>query len=406
MKRPGAEVLTIGNELLRGTVLNTNAQFLGAALLDLGFETLHQSSCADAIPEIIASLRRALSRSDVVIATGGLGPTPDDLTRDAVAGLFGVPLEISRQQLNFIKSYYRRRNKKMPFMVRKEAMFPKTSVPLFNHYGIALGFSITLGSKILIVLPGVPDELRGMFKTQVLPVLKKNFPALKKRHSLIVKTVGLSEPGVMERLKKDFFSDPFEFGIYPKAGEVALRLYADSPVVLARLEKKLRERLGSAVYAYAEKEISEAVGELLTRKKRSLAVAESCTGGLLAAELTRTPGASRYFLGSMTVYDNRIKELLGVPAKTISAYGAVSMQVAKLLASRVREKFGSDYGIGITGIAGPAGGSKKKPVGLVYLALAAPSKVYGWKESFWGNRSQIQTKAVKRALEYLWKEIR
>lgn len=406
MKRPSAEVLTIGNELLRGTVLNTNAKFLGAALLDLGFDTLHQSSCPDAIPEIIDSLRRALSRSDVVIATGGLGPTPDDLTRDAVSELFGVPLEVSRKQLNFIKGYYRRRNKKMPDMVKKEAMFPKTSVPLFNRYGIALGFSVTLGSKLLIVLPGVPDELHGMFKTQVIPALRNNFPGLKKRYSLIVKTVGLSEPGVMERLKKDFFSDFFEFGIYPKAGEVALRLYADSPAILARLERKVRERLGRAVYAYAEKEISETVGEILTTKKLSLAIAESCTGGLLAAELTRTPGASRYFLGSVTVYDNRIKQLLGVPAKDLSAHGAVSMPVAKLLASRIREKFGSDYGVGVTGIAGPGGGNKKKPLGLVYLALATPSKVYGWKEYFWGNRSQIQTKAVKRALEYLWKEIR
>ncbi len=406
MKRPSGEVLTIGNELLRGTVLNTNALFLGAHLVDLGFETLHQSSCADSIPEIITALRRAFSRSDVIIATGGLGPTPDDLTRDAVAELFGVPLMVAKQQLVLIEKYYRARKKKMPAIVKKEAMFPETSVPLYNRFGIALGFYIRLGSKTLVVLPGVPDELHKMFESLVIPVLKKQFPALRKRFSLVVKSVGLSEPGVMSRLGKDFFDCEFEFGIYPKAGEVALRLYADSAAVIKRLREKVKKRLGSAVYAYAEQEISEAVGALLRKKKKTLAVAESCTGGLLAAELTRTAGASGYFLGSMTAYNNQIKTMLGVPADMISKHGAVSPEVAQALAASIRERFGADYGIGVTGIAGPAGGSKSKPVGLVYIALATPKKEMVWKESFWGDRRQVQTKAVKRSLEYLWKEMK
>lgn len=403
--RPRAFLLTIGNELLKGSVLNTNAQFLGRELTSLGFEVLEQSACRDEMQEILDSLQRALQASDLLILSGGLGPTPDDLTRDAVAAYYQVPLEFSRKQYAFIEKYYRKRKKKVPAIVRKEALFPSNSSPLFNRFGIALGFSIFENGKLMVVLPGVPMELQKMFGTLVKPLILKRFKTIPKRQRLIVKTVGLSEPDVMKKLGKDFFSEKFDFGIYPSLGEVALRMYAESPKTIKALQDKVRQRMASSVYAYEEKMLSEVLGEILRKKKLSIAAAESCTGGLLASQITQVPGAGKYFRGSVTVYQIQIKRWLGVSAKVLQEKNVVSPEVAKALAQTIQKNFNTDFGIGITGVAGP----KKEagaPVGRVYLAIAGPKKVRVWKENFLGDRNQIQAKAVKKVLEYLWKWVR
>ncbi len=403
--RPAAEILTIGNELLKGSTLNTNAQFLGGELTSLGFEVIGQTACRDHQAEIVNALGGALKRAQLVILSGGLGPTPDDLTRDALAAYFRVPLKISPRQLRFIQNYYRSRRRRMPEMVKKEAMFPANAAPLFNRFGIALGFSITYGSRLIVVLPGVPFELQNMFQKLVVPVLKKHFRGIGQYEKLIVKTVGLSEPTVMLKLGKDFFSDPFEFGIYPEAGEATLRLYADSKSIIQRLRKKVERRLSGAVYAYEEITLPAAVGQLLKQKKKTLAAAESCTGGLLASLLTQVPGASRYFRGSVTAYQPEIKKWLGVSPAILKKQGAVSAKTAQELAIQVRKHLGSDFGLAITGVAGPER-EEGKPVGLVFIGLADAKRSYVWEEKFLGERTQIQLRAAKRALEYLWETLK
>lgn len=400
MKTFEARILTIGAELLKGTVLNTNAKFLASELTQLGFEVTEQNSCPDGIAEIKKSVHRALSSSDLVVLSGGLGPTPDDLTRDALAEYFDVPLKFSQKQFKFIKNYYRKRGKTPPQIVRKEAMFPANSIPLFNRYGIALAFYIPVCGKIVVVLPGVPQELENMFRDLVVPVILKNFPKISKRFPVIAKTVGVGEPEVMTKLGKDFFDDPFDFGIYPSAGEVALRLYAPTEEIARRLTAKIKKRLGSLVYAWSEKTLSQTIGELLVFRKKTLAVAESCTGGSLSSEIAKISGASRYFRGGLTAYHADIKKQIGVTKFALKS-GEVNPRVAAELARGVRETFESDYGIGVTGVAGPGGGTKAKPVGLVYISLADARKVQVFKYEFWGSRSQVQEKTVKKCLEIL-----
>lgn len=403
-----AQILTLGNELLRGTVLNTNAAFLGRELTHEGFECVFQAACRDRVPEIRSALREAVSQSDLVVLSGGLGPTPDDVTRDAISEYFGVPLVFSEPQFRLIQKYYRRHGKRrVPDLVRREAMFPQNSTPLVNRHGIALGFYLVHHRCLIVVLPGVPSELEKMFAESVRPLLRRHFKKIAKRPYLAARTVGISEPDIMKKLGKDFFDEPFDFGIYPEAGEVSLRLYAEDPGILNRLKRKIQKRLKGWVYACEDILLAEVIGKLLLKKRASLAVAESCTGGLLAAEICRIPGASRYFKGSLVAYDNSVKEgFLKVSGTILNRYGAVSRETALAMAEGVRRGMKASYGLSVTGIAGPAGGSRKKPVGLVYFGLAAPQGKKAYERIFWGGRRQIQTKAVKKALEFLWRAVR
>jgi nicotinamide-nucleotide amidase len=402
-----AEILTIGAELLKGSTLNTNAQYLGRKLTALGFFVHRQTACPDTCDAIADGLRQALIRARLVILTGGLGPTPDDLTRQSVAEYFGVPLVFSKSQYLRIKRIYAERGRRVPSSVRIEAMFPQNSVPLINRFGVALGFYIPHGEALVVVLPGVPDELVRMFESGVGGMIQKFFPDLEPGYRFQVNMAGISEPEVMRRLGKDFFDDPCEFGIYPYPGEVAVHIGARKRSTFLRLKRKTRARLTDVIYGWGTAGLSEVVGDLLLRKKRTLAVAESCTGGFLAAELTKVPGCSRYFEGSLTAYQNRLKtSLLGVSPRVLADKGAVSAEVARAMADGVRKLMGSDYGVGVTGIAGPGGGSVRKPVGTVFIAVTSPRKCTVHRAYFRGDRRQIQTRSVKKTLEMLWRVLR
>lgn len=407
-----AEILTIGAELLKGSTQNTNACFLGRELTDLGFEVVAQTACGDSHDIIAKKMGEAISRSDLLILTGGLGPTPDDVTREAVADYFKTPLIFSKSQFSIIQKYYRSRHRKVPALVHREVMFPENAAPLINRYGIALGFSLVCGRSLVVVLPGVPAELEKMFRELVRSRIRRHFRNLRSCPSLVAKIVGLSEPEIMRRLGRDFFKEQFDFGIYPAPGEVAIRIQADDPAIVHRCRQKIKKRLGPSLYAEEGILLAEAIGRILRRRRQSLAIAESCTGGLAASEITKTPGASRYFKGGRILYDNRVKiawfkNLNRRDAvKALRKKGAVSASVARALAAGIRHEMGATFGIGITGIAGPGGGSPQKPVGLVFLALATPDKTKVWKEHFWGDRIQVQTRAMKKSLEYLWREIR
>jgi len=405
--KPLAAILAVGNEVLRGSVVNTNAAFLGRELTGFGFEVVSHGACSDSQQAIRFRLGELLRRVELVVIMGGLGPTPDDVTREGIAAHFNVPLVFSKEQHRQLQKVYKRFGKRVPPLVKREAFYPENAKPLINHFGIALGFSIEIGKKIVIALPGVPSELKNMYFDVVLPVLKKKYGALLKSGQLVVRMAGISEPDVMEKLGKDFFKDPFDFGIYPAAGEVALRIYSDSSAVHHRLKTKIATRLKDWIYGWDETPLPAVIGKILSRKKKTLAVAESCTGGLLAAQITAHPGASVFFRGATVAYHPLVKKKLGVPEKAIRDHGEVSPQVAIQLAQCIRERMEADYGIGITGIAGPGGASPKKPVGLVYIGFASPDgKPQVWKHAFWGERPQVQERAATKALEYLWRKIR
>ena len=405
--KPTAAILSVGNEVLRGSVVNTNAAFLGRELSSLGFEVISHGVCADSKEAIRFRLGEVLRRVDLIIMMGGLGPTPDDVTREGIAAHFKVPLVFSAPQYRRLQKVYKRYGKRVPPLVKREAFYPENAKPLINRFGIALGFSIEAGPKIVIALPGVPSELQNMYFDVVLPFLKKKYGDLFKSRKLIVRMAGISEPDVMKKLGKDFFDDRFDFGIYPSAGEIAIRILADKADVLGRLKKKIATRLKDRIYGWDETPLAVVIGKILTRKKQTLAVAESCTGGLLASRITASPGASIYFRGGVVTYHVSAKTDLGVPEKLIKEHGEVSAQVACQLAKSIRIRMGASFGISNTGIAGPGGGSSKKPIGLVYIGLASPDGTARvWKHVFWGERHQIQDKAATKALESLWRKIR
>lgn len=402
--RPRAFLLTIGAELLKGSVLNTNSQYLSKGLSGLGIEVTGHGSCPDLIPAIETSLKQALAQTDLVILTGGLGPTPDDVTREALAAFFHVPLLFSQDQFRRIQKVYRRYGRRVPSLVRREAFYPENAVPMINRYGIALSFYIPVGTrKLVIVLPGVPLEAERMYDELVVPLVRRYFAPLQPKPELIAKILGHSEPDVMCKLGKSFFDIPFEFGIYPAPGEVTLRLYAESQKIIQKLRKFLDQKFGRAIFARTDISLAEAVGHELIKRKASLAVAESCTGGLLASEITRVAGSSRYFLGGSICYHKRLKEQLGISNALLRKEGAVSAATAKALARGIRRQTGASFGIGITGIAGPGGGTKTKPVGLVYIGLASATQTQVGRYLIFGGRRQVQWKASQKALERLWR---
>ena len=406
--RPIAELLTIGTELVTGSTVNTNAAYLGRELTKLGLKVEYQSACRDEQDAIHSVLRLALSRSDVIFICGGLGPTPDDITRECIADFFRVPLAFSKKQYAEIRRRYRLRDKKVPSIVKRESYFPANARPVFNQFGIALGFIIEKRERSLIALPGVPGELTRLFESRILDYLRGRFPNLEPLSVLVVKTVGLSEPSIMKRLGRAFFEmGAFQFGIYPETGQVSLRIYADSSAVTRRLKRWIARVLGSDIYSFADESLESVIGKDLKAKRWTVSAAESCTGGRIAERISSVPGASAYFKGGVVAYHNGVKSnVLGVPEKTLEKWGAVSKQVALEMAQGIRRRLGSTLGLAVTGIAGPTGGSTKKPVGLVYIAIATAEKSRVWEERFGGDREHIQTRAAIKALEYLWRWIR
>ncbi len=402
---PVAALLTIGNELLTGRTVNTNASFLGAELTRLGFRVIQQKSCADEIGAIQGALQE-LSFADLLIVTGGLGPTPDDLTREAIAAFFSVPLQFSSAQFKAMIAIYRKLGRKIPALSRREAYYPANARPLVNRFGIALGFWTKSKEQRMVVLPGVPTELQKMFAHDVKPLLQKQFKALCADRVLVVRMVGISEPRIIENLRKDFFMQPFQFGIYPSEGETQICIRSPSAKIIAALRKKIAQRLKPWIFSWNDQALPEIIGRLLVQKNKTVSVAESCTGGRLASELTRYAGASGFFSGSATVYNATAKFQIGVKPQTIKKHGEVSEQVASELAAQACHFWKTDFGLGVTGIAGPSGGSAKKPTGLVYIAIASKKRTVVEKHIFWGNREQVQRKAVSKSLEMLWRIVK
>lgn len=403
-----AEILAVGTELLLGDILNTNAQFLAQELASLGIEVYYQTVVGDNPKRLEDTIFHAFSRADLIITTGGLGPTEDDLTKETAAKYFGEKLVLDEKALAQIETFFRRTGRKMTENNVKQAMVPeKNGVVLYNDNGTAPGIIIEKNGKMIAMLPGPPRETVPMFLNQVKPYLAKKQDAT--FVSRILRVAGVGE-SAMETAVKDLIDAQTNPTIapYAKDGEAILRITArakdedEANRLIDPVAAALRERLGHAVYAEGETDMETVVAGLLLEKGRTLAVAESCTGGMIASSLVEYAGISKALLEGCVTYSNEAKmRRLGVKAETLEQYGAVSPETAAEMAEGIARTSGADIGLATTGIAGPDGGTPEKPVGLVYVALHFGGETKVKELHFAGKRNKIRERAAYAALDWL-----
>ena len=380
------ELINTGSELMLGFVLNTHQQWLCRSLSNAGYTVTRQTAVPDTAADIQQTVREALGRADFVIVTGGLGPTSDDLTRDLIAQLLGRKLHTDADVLNRLERFFADRGRPMPPHTAVQAQVPDGALVLTNQHGTAPGLAIEVNANPfcadrktswLVMLPGPPRELRPMFTDQVLPLLQIKLPLDRVFICRTIRTTGMGESVIEERIAdalQPLTTAGLELGYCAHYGEVDVRLVARGPgaeKLAAEAEALVRERLGPHIFGAQDDQLNAVVVRLLTERKQTLALAESCTGGFVANSVTDVPGASAVFLGGLVTYSNDAKQrLLGVRAETLAQHGAVSEPTAREMAEGARNRLGADYAIATTGIAGPSGGSEAKPVGTVFIALA------------------------------------
>ena len=383
------EIVNTGSDLIVGRVLNTHQQWLCRRLADLGHVVTRQVAVADTGTEIQAAVREALSRADLIITTGGLGPTSDDLTRELIAELLGKKLVKNPAVQAHIENFFAKRGRPRPQKTDVETFVPEGAEVFLNATGTAPGLAMEISDpkseirnpKWLVMLPGPPRELRPMFDASVVPLLKREFAGeIFVCRTLL--TTGIGESRVQEMVEADLqplVRRGLEIGYCARPGAVDVRLVAGGATaekLVGEAEVVVQRILGENIFGRDDEEIEQVVVKLLAQQKKTLALAESCTGGLIASRITDVPGASEVFLGGVVGYANAAKEkFLGVRSKTLKQHGAVSGAVAQEMALGVREKFGSDFALAVTGIAGPGGGTAEKPVGTVFIALASAAGV-------------------------------
>jgi len=400
-----AEIVTVGTELLLGEILNTNAQFLSLQLAELGLALFHQTVVGDNEARLEEVLRQALLRAEVVILTGGLGPTEDDLTRETVAKVLGRELVASPEAMGALRRIFAGRE--MPENNLRQVYVPKGGVLMQNQYGTAPGIIMKQSDgRLVILLPGPPREMQPMFRDSVVPYLRGQGLIKGRIFSRVLHFVGVGESKVAEVLS-DLISDQSipSIALYSRVGEVDVRLAAHAGSteaaenLFAPLQKEIVTRLGQYFYGVDECTLAQAVGAELLRKKDRLVVAESCTGGLIGHLLTAVSGSSAYFLGTLVCYSNSLKmALLGVDQATIEGCGAVSEECAREMLRGAMRLTDATVGLAVTGIAGPSGGTEEKPVGTVWLAVGYDSLVWTVRLRLSGDREAIKERAARRAL--------
>jgi nicotinamide-nucleotide amidase len=403
-----ASILAIGSELLTPQRADTNALYLTRRLLETGIEVVLRQTVADELALLQAAFRHALETSDVVIATGGLGPTEDVLTREAAAGALGRGLARDAAYLVALEQRFERYGRAMAPVNRKQADVIEGGVLLPNPRGTAPGQCVLRDGKLLFLLPGPPVEMEPMFEAEVLPRLRERAGgAVLKTRVLRIASLGESEVEQLVAPIYKTFSNP-RTTILSAPGQVELhfvasaRSDAEADGLIESLAARVRVELGSRIYSEDGRELAEVVGAELAQRGLTLAVAESCTGGLLAARLTDVPGASAWFERGFVTYSNASKQdLLGVPAELIAERGAVDEDVARAMAEGARRRAGASIGVGITGIAGPDGGTPEKPVGLVWLAIAGAAGDRTRRAHFPGVRERVRFQATQAALEMI-----
>lgn len=385
-----AEIIAIGTELALGRSLDTNSAWLARELAALGYVATRHVTVADDVGAIVAAIRAAVAEAKLVIITGGLGPTADDCTRDALAQAAGVTLACDEAALTRLEQFFAARRIPMPPANRVQVMIPAGGQALPNPVGTAPGIRIAIDKATCYVLPGVPREMETMFAACVRPELVAAAGSGAERVvERKLNTHGLPEAEIGTLLADLMAADRNPIvGTTAQQGIIGVRIYArgdgaTTTRMVTETEAEVRRRLGVAVFGVGDETLAEALGTLLRTRGATLATAESCTGGLIGADLTSVPGSSDYYLGGAVCYANAVKiAQVGVPAAMLERHGAVSAPVAEAMAQGVAERLGATYGLSITGIAGPGGGSDEKPVGLVFIGLHGPGRTEVWERRY------------------------
>lgn len=401
-----AEIIAVGTELLLGQILNTNARYISRHMSELGIDVFYQTVVGDNAERLAAALECASGRADIIITTGGLGPTGDDLTKETIVKFCNLRCVTHKESLKKLEDWFLSHNIYMAENNLKQVEMPEGCIVLENSVGTAPGAVVESEKGIFIMLPGPPHEMEKMFESGVMPYLGTKSDSV--IYSKTLRVFGIGESALEERLSELMRTrkNP-SLAPYAKVGEVELRLTAKAESfdkaaeMIVPLENEVRSDLGEMIYAEdSDGSLEKTVCEILIKSGRKLALAESCTGGLTAQKITSVPGASECFEFGAVTYSNEQKiRVLGVSAETLKKYGAVSEQTALEMCKGVRECSGADFGIGITGIAGPGGGTPEKPVGLVYIGICGEGVHRAFGFNFAGSRDAVRARSAMQALD-------
>lgn len=407
-----AEIISIGTEILLGDIVDTNSRYIAARLKELGYDIHYITTVGDNKERLVDVLKNAINRSDLIITTGGLGPTDDDLTREAIAQSSGKKLAQDEKLLSNIKTYFKKKGYNMTKNNYSQALLPKGALPINNLWGTAPGIILKTKDYSLISLPGVPNEMRNMVDKIVLPELQQNNSDFIKSRTLHFFNIGES---TLETKLYDILQEQANptLALLAGRGEVKIRITAKGKdedyieEMISQKENLIKNRVGEYLYGVDKTNLAVEVKKLLSKNDLTISFAESCTGGLLGHRITQISGSSKVFKGGLVVYSNQAKiNLLTIDEKVIEKHGAVSKIVAKKMAKNVADRLQSDIGIGITGIAGPGGGSSEKPVGLVYIGFYYNGNTQVYKLNLKGNRSYNKWMTSQNAFFYIYKEIK
>ena len=407
-----AEIIAVGSELLTPEKTDTNGLWLTEQLMGIGVEVKLKTIVGDDPARLEETIRDALKRSDVVITTGGLGPTEDDVTRPISAKAVGRELVYHQELEDHLRERFRSWGREMPEINKRQAFVIAGAEVLPNPNGSAVGMMLNDAGKFLVVLPGPPREMQPMFENHVLASLRSvagNVFGARR----VLRVSGMGESAVDELIAPIYTAYPnVQTSILFSRTEIEIHLSAfsdsqeGSTSVVDELAQKIADKLGPAVFATNGETMEEVIGHLLKERNKTLSVAESCTGGLIGMRLTEVPGSSAYFLEGVITYSNEAKErALGVPSDTLRSHGAVSSETAEAMATGVRERAGTDYGIAVTGIAGPDGGTDEKPVGTVFIGYADEKTAKSLKLTLPGDRYLVRWRSSQAALDYLRRQI-
>jgi nicotinamide-nucleotide amidase len=407
-----AIIISIGDELLIGQVINTNAAYIAEKLNSVGIEVKRMMTVGDEEDEVVQALDEAFAEYDVICTTGGLGPTHDDVTRNAVCRFLQTDLVVNEEALENVRRIVNLRNLPLTKLNEDQALVPRGCEVMQNPHGTAPGYFFHRGGKHLAVMPGVPYEMKPMMENSVVPYFQRYGTGQAIRHRTL-KTTGIPESFLFQQLGKlDELLDGARLAFLPAPTGVRLRISVqeENPAAAEKkiqdVEKRIRERAGKYIYGVEDEELELVVGRLLTERKRTIAVAESCTGGLITDKITDVSGSSNYFERGVVTYSNRSKvEILGVPDELIQQHGAVSSEVAKSMAEGIRRISGSDIGLSTTGIAGPTGATPDKPVGLVWIGYSDERETIALKFNFGDDRRRVKERAAQAALELVRRKL-
>ncbi len=410
------EVIAVGTELLLGQLQDTNTAFVARHLADAGIDVYGMHAVGDNRARIAEAIRASLARADGVVTTGGLGPTVDDLTKEAVCDALELDTELNLPALEQMRAFFAAIGREMRENNVKQAELPRGSRVLTNPHGTAPGF-VAFGrdGKFVACMPGVPREMKPMLEGLLIPFLRERYAVREAIYTRVIHTINLGESEIDHRIADLFRSQENpKIAVLAHEGQCDVKIMAKAPsredaaVAIAPLEAEIAARLSGHVYGIDATTVEEAIHAMLRARGWHAASAESCTGGRIAAALTRTPGASQTYLGGIVAYDNAVKtQQLGVLERTLASFGAVSEETALEMAAGALGRLGADIAVATTGVAGPDGGSPQKPVGLVWFALAeAGGRAKAWKFDFRGDREAIQRRATTMALGSMWKFLR